>query len=55
MKSFISVEFLLLKACFSCYSKYVEEEEASIENLEQKLDRTLKLCIVSKFGSDSKK
>lgn len=29
---------------FTHFSKYLEEEEASIENLEQKLDRTLKLC-----------
>lgn len=28
------------------FSKYLEEEEASIENLEQKLERTLKLCTV---------
>lgn len=26
------------------FRKYLEEEEISIEHLEQKLDRTLKLC-----------
>lgn len=27
-------------------SKYLEEEEASIEHLEQKIDRILKLCSI---------
>lgn len=31
---------------FSWNRKYLDEEEASVENLEQKLERTLKLCTV---------
>lgn len=41
-----SCEHLLKTNMEILFRKYLEEEEASIENLEQKLDRTLKLCTV---------